>query len=183
MGYKVKTLHTDQFNQTCRDLRKAVEASGYRPDAIVAIPRAGLWMQEAAWSDYPVNSVRLVRPPKGTLKRNISQIIKLLPLKLRDNIRIWEARKLVKRSRHMDNTGIILPSLSAGVKNILLIDDAVDSGATLKAIVEKFKAEYPDADIRSAVITKTYPDAIFDPDYCIYNDSILIRTPWSIDMK
>lgn len=183
MGYKVKTLYPQLFKQTCIDLRQKVEASGFQPDAVIAIPRGGLWIQDAGWSDYPIYRLKLIRPSKGKFKKKVSWIIKRLPLKLRDNIRIWEARKLVKRSRHMDNTGIILPSLSACVKNILLIDDAVDSGATLKAIVEKFKAEYPDADIRSAVITKTYPDAIFDPDYCIYNDSILIRTPWSIDMK
>lgn len=171
------------FNLACQELRQTVETSVFKPDAVIAIPRAGLWIQDVAWKDYAITPVTLIRPSKGKFKKSISGIVKYLPLKLRDNLRIWEAKKLVKRRHHMDSTGIILPSLPDDVKKILLIDDAVDSGATLKAIIEKFKAEYPDADIRSAVITKTYPDAIYEPDYCIYNDSILIRTPWSIDMR
>ncbi|MDE6702075.1 MAG: phosphoribosyltransferase domain-containing protein, partial [Muribaculaceae bacterium] len=98
-------------------------------------------------------------------------------------IRIWEARKLIKRKEHMATTGIVLPTLSENIRKILIIDDAVDSGATLKAIVEKFKAEYPNTDIRSAVITQTHPQAIYKPDYCIFDNSTLIRTPWSIDMR
>lgn len=183
MDYKVKTLSPQLFVQTCRQLRDTVEASGFHPDVIIAIPRAGHWIQDAGWSDYPKYPVELIRPSKGKLKKKVSGIIKRLPLWLRDNIRIWEARKLVKRKEHMATTGIVLPSLPDNVKKILLIDDAVDSGATLKAIVEKFKAEHPHADIRSAVITLTYPKAIYKPDYCIFNDAILIRTPWSIDMR
>ena len=183
MDYKVKTLYPELFKQTCHVLREKVEASGFQPDAVIAIPRAGVWIQDAAWTDFPRFPVKLIRPSKGKLKKLVSGVIKRLPLRLRDNIRIWEARKLVKRHGHMTNTGIILPTLPDNVSKILLIDDAVDSGATLKAIVEKFKAEYPNAEIRSAVITLTYPQAVYKPDYCIYNNLTLIRTPWSIDMR
>lgn len=183
MDYKVKTLYPELFKQTCLDLRRKVEASGFQPDAVIAIPRAGLWIQDTAWSDYNKYPVELIRPSKGKIKKIVSAVIKRLPLSLRDRIRIWEARKLVKRKDHMTTTGIVLPKLPDNVGKILVIDDAVDSGATLKAIVEKINAEYPNADIRSAVITVTYPLAIYKPDYCIYNNSTLIRTPWSIDMR
>ena len=183
MDYKVKTLYPELFKQTCLDLRKKVESSGFHPDVIIAIPRAGIWIQEAAWTDFPQIPVKLIRPSKGKLKKKVSWIIKRLPLRLRDNLRIWEARKLVKRKKHMTTTSIILPSLPDNVRKILLIDDAVDSGATLKAIMDKFKAEYPQADIRSAVITLTYSQAVYRPDYCVFDDAILIRTPWSIDMR
>ena len=183
MGYKVKTLDRELFKQTCLDLRQKVEESGFQPDVVIAVPRAGMWVHEAAWSDFPLYAIKLIRPSKGKLKKSVSWLIKSLPLRLRDAIRIWEARKLVKRQNHMTTTGIELPQLPDDVKNILFIDDAVDSGATLKAIVEKTQNEYQKADIRSAVITLTYPEAIYKPDYCIYNNQILIRTPWSIDMR
>ncbi|MDE5567941.1 MAG: phosphoribosyltransferase domain-containing protein [Muribaculaceae bacterium] len=183
MDYKVKTLYPELFKQTCLDLRKKVESSGFHPEAIIAIPRAGLWIQDAAWTDFPQIPVKLIRPSKGKFKKRVSWIIKRLPIWLRDGIRIWEARKLIKRKEHMATTGIVLPTLSENIRKILIIDDAVDSGATLKAIVEKFKAEYPNTDIRSAVITQTHPQAIYKPDYCIFDNSTLIRTPWSIDMR
>lgn len=183
MEYKVKTLYPELFTETCIALRKKVEESGFRPEIAIAIPRAGIWMQEAAWQDFPLTPISLIRQPKGNLKKRLSFIIRSLPLAIRDRLRIWEAKRLIKRQTHMSNTGIVLPEMPQNVKNILLLDDAVDSGATLKAIVDKIRSTYPTADIRTAVITITSPDAVFMPDYYIYNDLTLIRTQWSIDMK
>ncbi|MDE6703643.1 MAG: hypothetical protein K2K00_08195, partial [Muribaculaceae bacterium] len=89
MDYKVKTLYPELFKQTCLDLRKKVESSGFHPEAIIAIPRAGLWIQDAAWTDFPQIPVKLIRPSKGKFKKRVSWIIKRLPLWLRDGIRIW----------------------------------------------------------------------------------------------
>lgn len=183
MKFSVVTLNHEKFNQACIDLRNKVEQSGYIPDVIVAIPRAGKWMTDAAWSDCDVSSVSLIRKPKGNLKRHIGMFIKHLPLALRDRLRIWEAKRLVKRNTHMCTTIIELPALNHNIKRILLVDDAVDSGATLNAITKEFNRHYPEIEIRSAVITITSQDPMLVPDYYLFNNLTLIRSPWSIDMR
>lgn len=183
MKFNVVTLNHEKFNKACIDLRNKVEQSGYTPDVIVAIPRAGKWMTDAAWSDCDVSSVSLIRKPKGNLKRHIGLFIKYLPLALRDRLRIWEAKRLVKRNTHMHTTTIELPVLNHNIKRILLVDDAVDSGATLNAITDEFNCRYPEIEVRSAVITITSQDPILVPDYYLFNNLTLIRSPWSIDMR
>lgn len=183
MKFHVVTLNHEKFNQACIELRNKVEQSGYIPDVIVAIPRAGKWMTDAAWTDCDVSSVSLIRKPKGNLKRHVGMFIKHLPLALRDRLRIWEAKRLVKRNKHMSATIIELPILHNTVKRILLVDDAVDSGATLNAVTEEFNRQYPEIEVRSAVITITSEDPMLLPDYYLFNNLTLIRSPWSIDMR
>lgn len=66
-------------------------------------------------------------------------------------------------------------------QNILIVDDAVDSGATLLAVVEAVRIDMPGAEVRSAVITQTTPSPVITPDYTLYNNRTLIRFPWSMD--
>ena len=83
---------------------------------------------------------------------------------------------------------IILPPqidsfLKQGHKNILLVDDAIDSGATLNLIKEHIHKNYQNSNIKIAVITITTKEPIISADYYIYNNRTLIRFPWSNDIK
>lgn len=183
MSFKVLTLNLRSYIETCNDLQHKVEADGFVPDIVVGIPTGGNRILDNSFETYPKTSVTLVRPPKGKLKSFLKRILALLPQSVNDRLRIIEAKKLVRRKSHMKNTGIILPHINESVKKILIIDDAVDSGATLKAITEAFKDQFPDRDIRTAVITVTGTDTTYMPDYFIYNNQTLIRSPWSVDIK
>lgn len=169
------------FIDICARLQSIVESSGFRPDVIVPVPRGGNRVASHLFTDTIQKPVTLIRPPKGKLKRSIASCLRVLPSCMRDALRIAEARILVRKRCHMDNTVIKLPELSSG-KRILIVDDAVDSGATLKAIVEEFMRKYPGCDIRTAVITITGTDTTYRPDFCVLDNRTLIRTPWSIDM-
>lgn len=83
----------------------------------------------------------------------------------------------------MLDTELIMPEIDEEVKCVLIVDDAVDSGATLKAVVDKFKTVFPDKEIKTAAITVTGKKVMYYPDFCVYNNGTLIRTPWSIDMN
>ncbi len=69
------------------------------------------------------------------------------------------------------------------VPNILMIDDAIDSGDTLYAITETLKRVNPKSAIRIAVMTETTAHPRICADYTLYRNKTLIRFPWSNDYK
>jgi hypoxanthine-guanine phosphoribosyltransferase len=66
--------------------------------------------------------------------------------------------------------------------NILLIDDSIDSGQTIKTIKEKIVELNPRSNIKIAVITMLYKKQSISPDYLLYHRTS-IRFPWSMDTK
>ena len=77
---------------------------------------------------------------------------------------------------------VILPELR-GFRSILIVDDAVDSGKTLKTIVDEVRKKYLTAEIKTAVITVTTKQPIILPDYYLFYNHTLIRFPWSADSR
>ena len=73
--------------------------------------------------------------------------------------------------------------LRQGEKNVLLVDDAIDTGATLKLIKDTLAERYPLAVIKIAVITVTSNHPLIDADYYLFHDRTLVRFPWSNDVK
>ena len=65
---------------------------------------------------------------------------------------------------------------------ILVIDDSVDTGATLARVLDLLKHRAPDADLRSAVITVTTASPLIAPDYTLFRQK-LCRFPWSLDAQ
>lgn len=73
--------------------------------------------------------------------------------------------------------------LKSELKNVLLIDDAIDSGATLHLLKEYLEKHYANIVVKIAVITVTTPNPIVDADYFLFHDRVLVRFPWSNDVK
>lgn len=69
------------------------------------------------------------------------------------------------------------------IPNILVIDDAIDSGDTLFVIVEALKRINPKAAIQIAVMTETTGHPRIHADFTLYQNKTLIRFPWSNDYK
>lgn len=181
MSFKILTLDFKAFADTCRRLQHMVEDSGFIPDIVIGIPTGGVHVADC-FEGYIKQSVKLIRPPRNKFKKYLKHIIRLLPRAIIDRIRILEAHLLVRQGSHMSNTVIELPDIDVStVRRILLVDDAVDSGATLKAVRAKLTEVLPEIEIRTAVLTVTGKDVSITPDFCVYNNQTLIRNPWSID--
>ena len=63
-----------------------------------------------------------------------------------------------------------------------MVDDALDTGTTLKAVVELLQALAPASTVRSAVIVTTTADPVISADISLHN-RVLGRFPWSHDFK
>jgi hypoxanthine phosphoribosyltransferase len=66
---------------------------------------------------------------------------------------------------------------------VLVVDDAIDSGATMATVVEQLRDAVGDGgEVRTAVLTITTRTAVFQPDFTLYRQT-LCRFPWSHDFQ
>lgn len=181
---KVITLHKEDFETACKELESMVRRS-FAPDLVIGIANGGVNVAELIFGGVGHVVVKLQRPGTQT-KEKISLVmrcIKRMPEPVKNCLRMFESsllslRKPVKRDSK--NIEIDIPASS---RRILIVDDAVDSGVTMLAVVEAVKKLAPDADIRTCAITCTTPQPLLTPDYFLYNNRTLIRFPWSNDYR
>ncbi|WP_313375573.1 phosphoribosyltransferase family protein [Chishuiella sp.] len=117
-------------------------------------------------------------------KRNkiiLEKSLNLLPESLLNKLRIIEHSFLInKRDLHRE---VHIPEDIDYTKynKILIVDDAVDSGATLKKVLDGVNKNInSEVDITTLSVVVTDTKASIIPDYYLYSD-VLIRFPWSID--
>lgn len=178
------------FAGACQSLAAEIVAAGYRPDVVVGIASGG-WviaqemMQGGAFSGAQYCQVRC-RRPSSTFKDRafVKAIIRRLPRWLSDSLRAAEARVIGRKSasapRLVEASEDVLRVL-AGSGQILVVDDAVDSGSTLRAVVERVRSvAKPESLIVTAAVTLTNPEAAIAPDIVLHR-GVLIRFPWAPD--
>lgn len=182
---RVKTLHKEDLKAHCTLLQEKVSAD-FRPDLIVGIASGGVIVAEQMFRSLPHISVDLRRPGTATKSRMapLMRIVRRFPERLRNGLRIAEARLLAaKTKKPSDAMALRVEVPSKEFSNILVVDDAVDSGVTLQTVLKAVRAACPGTDIRSAAITVTTTQPIALPDYYIYNNQTLLRFPWSNDYQ
>lgn len=196
--YRVVTFDSKIFVEECKLLGERVKEAGYEPDAILGIRNGGAYVAGNMFDDVP-HLYCVLRRPSSSVKRGASgAVLKFLlrntPRFICNRLRIREAKKLEKDFRRKcgerGEANILagreerleLPDLSA-YRHILVVDDAVDTGMTLAAVVSRVKRDYPKAEVRTAVVTVTAAKPVITPDYYLFDNHTLIRFPWSIDKR
>lgn len=194
---KVINLLGADFESACHHLASKVLET-YQPDLVVGVLTGGGYVGremmkalpeslDRKYTEIKIQRLSTKKKEKGLLK----VIIKYSPTFLLNWMRMLESVVLERKAKK-DNpkrTGtIIIPEeidefLKESPKKILLVDDAIDSGATLNLLKEHLGIYYKDAAIKLAVITVTTPHPITDADYYLYHDRVLVRFPWSNDVK
>jgi xanthine phosphoribosyltransferase len=126
------------------------ETAVFNPDALLAIARGGLTLAHA----YAL----------ATDNRNLFTV----------NSVLYDGE--TKRS-HAKLTNI--PDLS-GMKRVLILDDIVDSGETLKGVLRVLHERYPDIDFKSAALYYKN-DSDIQPDYTLHEATAWIDFFWEKD--
>lgn len=190
----VKTHTGNSFDEACSSLAKIVDAC-YSPNLIVGIARGGDYIAKNMISmgyfrEAVYVSIKCQRnSTKSKGKMRLDVLLKMLPRVATNFLRRVESfflewmfysngpsfdRKVafaendVQQIRH--------------AKSVLIIDDAVDSGVTLKTVRDWVIETNPAASIRTAAITTTFESPVCCPDFSLYRD-VLVRFPWSNDAK
>jgi len=114
-----------------------------------------------------------------TYKRFLSPLLRQTPRIVRNAL-----RQLELRSRYHNVSSarsIVMDSGLATDRKWLLVDDAVDTGNTLRAIMEFLRRRHGAAlQLRSAVITVTSSRPVMIPDFALHR-GLVCRFPWSSD--
>ena len=185
---RVVTLDDAEVARCCCELEVQTLASGFAPEVVVAIARGGIRVADGMFAGVRHLTIDVHRPGTSRKRRlgGVFAAVRWLPRCVRDRLRIIEARRLAAKSlRVVTPPAERVRELSAalsGVHRVLVVDDAVDSGASLAA-VKRIVRDSGVADVRAASIALTRADAVETPDYHVFQPGTLVRFPWSMDAR
>lgn len=194
--FRVQTLDKTRFDRASAKLAKI--ASDFQPDIVIGIRSGGYTVAQAMIRHFPGTALFPItcRRPSSQKKQSspwLKNLLLSLPNWVTGRLRIIEhiiltQLKPPKQTIYMPDAEELsaiqnyLERLSASSK-ILIVDDAVDSGATLAAVLRSIrKIAGLDATIKTAVITVTTASPAVEPNFMLYR-YVLCRFPWSLDFK
>lgn len=196
MRKQVITVSDDELARLVDQLIGKILEDDFRPELIVGIARGGALAAEKinprlAW---PVVECSIHRAGTEVKTRipGLTWILRRLPLPISDRLRLIEDRLRSQRpvgsAAERPNASVQAAAMAiraGGYRQILILDDAVDSGVTLAHVLHGLRDLLPcDILIRTAALTRTRrpEDCVIAPDYFLY-EYVLCRFPWSIDYK
>ena len=189
---EVITLNNEAFLKKCNELISKID---FNPDIIVGILNGGGYIVNEIKNEKKFESVQFesIKHQRGNRLKNsylTKLLLKLLPYSVTNKLRIIESNKIKESIKALNleslsNSNVDFnfnPNLKKTINNILIIDDAIDTGKTMFAVKNHLIKEFPKAKIKTAVISWTIENSIVAPDYYLFKNS-LIRYPWSKDYK
>ncbi len=192
----VVTFNPTLLAEACHQLSCRVKAGGFTPSLLIGIQHGGAEVARRMRNDFPEAAyceVRLSRPGTRQKSQGLAhRLLQHLPLWICNTLRIVESRVNEWRSKGKDPVRIgtirLPQDIASNLSNpsnpsILLIDDAIDTGATIQQARLQLLKQFPDITIRVAVITVTIPHPLCDADFCLYHNRTLCRFPWSNDYR
>lgn len=145
-------------------------------------------LQKESYSKIDFVSVTCQRPSTKRKKSNqlikitLQKSFKILPQSILNKLRVIEYKYLLHKAEN-NSREITFPINFDWKKynKILVIDDAVDSGYSLKNVLDKIEKEInTKTSVISLTVVVTNKESVIVPDYYLYSD-VLIRFPWSLD--
>ena len=187
---KVIDFTTTDIEKACETLISQFDCQF---DLVVGIAEGGRLMAEIISQKLELPLLLVIRQRKLTQYKSKSKnILKYIPKKILNLIRIIENRycefllKIKKQAEQPDEIKILSNELSffenPQIKNILLVDDAIDSGSTVRNVEKFLQTKNNGWNIKIAVITQSFKQPVRKADYQLYN-RVLVRFPWSNDFK
>lgn len=195
----VITLTPSLLAKACSQLSHRVKAEGCCPSVLIGIQQGGAEVAKLMKEDFPDAAyceVRLSRPDTPQKSQGWKhRLLYYMPIWLCNYLRAVESRVNEWQSKGKepvrlgeirlpdDIASILNPSNPSNPPLVLLIDDAIDTGATIHQARRQLLEQFPNITLRVAVITVTTPHPICDADFCLYHNRTLCRFPWSNDYR
>ena len=196
---QVITLTPSLLAKACSQLSHRVKAEGCCPSVLIGIQQGGVEVAKLMKEDFPDAAyceVRLSRPDTPQKSQGWKhRLLYYMPIWLCNYLRAVESRVNEWQSKGKepvrlgeirlpdDIASILNPSNPSNPPLVLLIDDAIDTGATIHQARRQLLEQFPNITLRVAVITVTTPHPICDADFCLYHNRTLCRFPWSNDYR
>jgi hypoxanthine phosphoribosyltransferase len=167
-----------------------------QPNLVIGIRRGGVWVRDAMKAALPENIVfgEIGLQRSGTAKKNqLNKVLKSLPQWLCNLLRMSEA--CARRIKHACCRPKLYPHeslsfdpvsealLQSAPQQIWIVDDAVDSGKSMASIQAKLQTYPQTHKLLYITLTVTEKRPLLMPDVYLYNEGVLLRFPWSNDLK
>ena len=189
---KVLTLNNKRFKETCLEL---VSKFNLEPDIVIYILNGGRKVineikNETNFKKAHFQSVKLNSNYRLENCFLVTFILRILPYSITNKLRIIKSHKVEKAIQFLNLDDLSkqnikfssFSNIDKEVKNILIVDDAIDSGKSMFKVKNKLHNHFPEARVKTAVISWTLEKSIVKPDYFIFKN-VLVRFPWSKDYK
>ena len=163
----VVTLTPTLLAEACSQLSHRVKAGGFTPSLIIGIQHGGAEVARRMRNDFPEAAyceVRLSRP--GTKQKSnglTHRLLRSMHIWLCNVLRIVESRVNEWRSKGKEPVRIgeirLPDDVASRLKElgenatVLLVDDAIDTGATIQQARLQLLEQFPDITLRVAVIS------------------------------
>ena len=183
MDQKIKDISLSQIKDYSFRLAYKVSSSGWMPDHILYVERAGLFVGHAVSNYFDCSISGIYCRRTGTfLKSKMKIFFRLLPRAMTHLLRKIEIKSnihSIKEERQVYIEGPYPPQ----DKNLLIVDDAIDTGYSAENILSFLLGSgYHKEQIKIAVLTNTYKNSACRADISLF-DQVNFAFPWSYDSR
>lgn len=179
-------LSRKDIEEQCKDWANEIKKS-YQPDLIVYVAKAGYLIGREMKDVFNVPLVGISATREGNaLKEVVGPIVSRMPNFVR-NILISLELKSDTHSKNTERQIHFHEGLeklkSSNIQNILVVDDSVDTGHSMKQVVDAIHSLFGDVEIKIAGLNVWDKSrSIIDSDFALYKNTV-IKTPMSKDSK
>lgn len=189
---KVINVFGSDFESTCK--RLSLLTVDFTPDILIGVLTGGGYVGREVAKMFAKSHYTEICLHRGSSEKkrkfHADVALKRIPYWLLNILRVaevvyyeWKV-KFVKPERkgEVRFEDAIAAKLNEGKKKVLIVDDCIDTGYTLKTIIDIINRDFPGNEIKIAVITTAHKHPVVKADYSLYN-RVLVRFPWSFDAK
>lgn len=180
---EIDIVNLEKLKVFSNKLAKKVKNSDFNPEHILYIERAGLFIAREIANSLNCNISGIYASRRGSsIKSKINIILRCLPKRITDFLRRIEEQSNLRGAQKERNV-YMKGNLPPYDKNILIVDDAIDTGYSILAVIDFLVSRgYQKSKIRAAVITTTRNNPEYHTDFSLfYNTSFAF--PWSYTSK
>lgn len=173
----------NKSSQWANDILKA-----YTPDLVIYVAKAGfpIALELSKEMNVKMIGVETVREKVNKLKDLVAPIARKMPNFIRHILITIELKSGV-HEKNSKRVVRLIDSVSEGLilntKKILIVDDSVDTGASIVAVVDCLKDIFIGAEIKCAALNAwDKSKAMVETDFALYRNTV-IKAPMSKDSK
>jgi len=159
-------------------------SKSYKPDVVLFIAKGAYLIGDEISRYYDIPLLEITAERNGGKAKEVARpVLKFLPKELKIFLRKLELKsgfhtKNNKRNIYLKDDRYLIDS-----KNILIVDDSIDSGNTSKDVFSFIKGNFPNSNVKFAVLNYFEKSTnVFRADYFLYKDTIIMG-PMSKDSK
>ncbi len=183
MGPKIEDISLEHIKEYSHRLAHKVCNSGWIPDHILYVERAGLFIGHVVsrYFDCSISGIYCGRSG-NSIKSKMKIVLRLLPRAVTHLMREIEIKSnihSIKEERKVYIENLYPPQ----GKNLLIVDDAIDTGYSAKEILSfLLSSGYLKEQIKIAVLTNTYKNSECWAEISLF-DQMKFAFPWSYDSR